>query len=91
MTCMLEPSDYVLRILLPFATAWILALICGKPFIPYLHKLKYEQTEREDGPESHRSKTGTPTMGGVIFILPMILVSLFMMILKKVPARRAVL
>jgi phospho-N-acetylmuramoyl-pentapeptide-transferase len=41
-----------------------------------LKKLKFGQTVRDDGPKTHLSKTGTPTMGGIIFIVPLILVSL---------------
>ncbi|MCL1848328.1 MAG: phospho-N-acetylmuramoyl-pentapeptide-transferase [Clostridiales bacterium] len=37
--------------------------------IPVLRKLKFGQTVREDGPQSHLAKTGTPTMGGCIFLL----------------------
>ena len=44
--------------------------------IPILHKLKFGQTVREEGPESHKQKTGTPTMGGLVFILSSIITSL---------------
>lgn len=37
--------------------------------IDYLHKIKFGQTEREEGLESHKKKNGTPTMGGIAFIL----------------------
>ncbi|MBR5115848.1 MAG: phospho-N-acetylmuramoyl-pentapeptide-transferase, partial [Lachnospiraceae bacterium] len=70
--------DYVFRMLLPLLAAWLLALLLGKPMVPFLHKLKFSQTEREEGLESHKKKTGTPTMGGLIFLLPMIAVSLIM-------------
>ena len=68
--------DYVFRILLPFAAAWFLALLVGKPSIEFLKKLRARQTEREDGPESHKVKNGTPTMGGIIFLIPMVIVTL---------------
>ncbi len=51
-------------------SVFILTLICGKFFIPILRKHKFGQTERDDGPQSHLKKTGTPTMGGIIFIIP---------------------
>ncbi|MBR2792846.1 MAG: phospho-N-acetylmuramoyl-pentapeptide-transferase [Erysipelotrichaceae bacterium] len=44
--------------------------------IPVLHKLKFGQTVREEGPESHKQKTGTPTMGGLVFIFSSIITSL---------------
>ncbi len=44
-------------------------LLVMPPLIDYLHKIKFGQTEREEGLESHKAKNGTPTMGGVAFIL----------------------
>lgn len=50
-------------------TAFLITAVSGKFFIPYLRKLKYGQTIREEGPTWHQSKQGTPTMGGMMFIL----------------------
>ena len=48
------------------------------PFvIPYLRKLKVGQTVRDDGPQSHLKKNGTPTMGGVIILAGIIAASFF--------------
>lgn len=44
-------------------------LLTGPFFIPELHKLKFGQSIREEGPKSHQSKSGTPTMGGIMIIL----------------------
>ncbi|MBQ1875277.1 MAG: phospho-N-acetylmuramoyl-pentapeptide-transferase [Selenomonas sp.] len=44
-------------------------LLTGPFFIPLLHKLKFGQSIREEGPKSHQAKSGTPTMGGVMIIL----------------------
>ena len=44
-------------------------LITGPFFIPWLHKLKFGQSIREEGPQSHQAKSGTPTMGGIMIIL----------------------
>ena len=52
-------------LLISFAVAVVLALI----IIPILKKVKVGQIEREDGPQSHLKKQGTPTMGGIIFML----------------------
>lgn len=62
---------------LPLIITFILAVICGKIFLPVLVRLKAAQTEREDGPASHKAKNGTPTIGGVIFIIPWIAVTAF--------------
>ncbi|SHI74013.1 Phospho-N-acetylmuramoyl-pentapeptide-transferase [Dethiosulfatibacter aminovorans DSM 17477] len=48
-----------------FAAAFIVTAVLVPLMIPYLKKLKFGQTVREEGPESHKVKTGTPTMGGV--------------------------
>ncbi|MGN1344527.1 MAG: phospho-N-acetylmuramoyl-pentapeptide-transferase, partial [Traorella sp.] len=42
--------------------------------IPFLHKIKFGQSIREEGPQSHKKKTGTPTMGGIVFVLVPLLV-----------------
>ena len=54
--------------------AFITAVILGFIIIPILRKLKVGQIERDDGPQSHLKKQGTPTMGGVIMIITMVLV-----------------
>lgn len=60
-----------------FVVTFFLALIAGPVFIPALARLKFGQTVRDDGPASHFKKTGTPTMGGLIFLVPVTLVSLY--------------
>lgn len=54
--------------------AFLTAVILGFIIIPVLRKLKVGQIERDDGPQSHLKKQGTPTMGGIIMIIAMILV-----------------
>ena len=49
------------------------AVIAGLIIIPMLKKLKVGQIERDDGPKSHLNKQGTPTMGGIVMILTMII------------------
>jgi phospho-N-acetylmuramoyl-pentapeptide-transferase len=46
------------------------ALLAGLVLIPWLKRLKFGQTIRVAGPESHRAKQGTPTMGGMLFVVP---------------------
>ncbi len=48
----------------------------GPFFIPFLHRLKFGQAIREEGPQSHRKKSGTPTMGGIIFITSIVVILL---------------
>ncbi|MBQ7497435.1 MAG: phospho-N-acetylmuramoyl-pentapeptide-transferase [Selenomonas sp.] len=45
----------------------------GPFFIPWLHKLKFGQSIREEGPQSHQAKSGTPTMGGIMIILGIVI------------------
>ncbi len=58
------------------AVAFAITAVSGKWLIPFLHKLKFGQTIREEGPTWHQKKQGTPTMGGIMFILG-ILVAVF--------------
>ncbi len=51
-----------------FTVSLIAALLLGPVIIPQLKKLKFGQAIREEGPKSHLSKGGTPTIGGLIFI-----------------------
>ena len=44
--------------------------------IQELHKLKFGQEVRDDGPKAHLKKKGTPTMGGLVFVLAIVIVSL---------------
>lgn len=68
-----------------FATviAFIMTLILGSLFIPWLKKLKFGQNVRDDGPKSHLKKSGTPTMGGIIFLVSLVIVDLIFSIWDK--------
>ena len=55
--------------LITAAASFLLTLLIGRFLIPELHKLKAGQEIREDGPAWHKAKAGTPTMGGIMFIL----------------------
>ncbi|MBR5152523.1 MAG: phospho-N-acetylmuramoyl-pentapeptide-transferase [Clostridia bacterium] len=48
--------------------SFVIAVLCGKWLIPVLHRLKFGQEIRDEGPKWHEKKSGTPTMGGFIFI-----------------------
>lgn len=65
------------RIFLPVLIAFGLSVMMGPVIIPILRKLKMGQTERVDGVQSHLKKAGTPTMGGVIILLSVVITSVF--------------
>lgn len=56
--------------------AFLIVVILGPIFIPMLAKFKFGQTVRDDGPKSHLQKNGTPTMGGVIMIIAILITGL---------------
>ena len=58
------------------ALAAVLVLAAGPFVIPELHKLKFGQSIREEGPKSHQAKSGTPTMGGIMIIAAITLATL---------------
>lgn len=57
--------------------SFLLTVLLGPIFIPFLRRLKFGQTVRDEGPESHKKKTGTPTMGGLMFMTAILIVALF--------------
>ena len=69
--------NFVTENILPVIASFLISVLLGPIVIPFLHKLKVGQTEREEGLRSHQKKTGTPTMGGVIFLIPVLMISLF--------------
>lgn len=56
-------------LLLTLIISFGVAVMFSPLFIPFLKRLKFGQSIREEGPESHQKKSGTPTMGGIIFVL----------------------
>ncbi|HJH10306.1 MAG TPA: phospho-N-acetylmuramoyl-pentapeptide-transferase [Metalysinibacillus jejuensis] len=61
-----------------FAAAFILTVALAPFGIPLLQRLKFGQSIREEGPESHFKKAGTPTMGGLIFLVSILVVAVVM-------------
>ena len=55
--------------------SFVITMILGLIIVPILKKLKVGQIERDDGPETHLKKQGTPTMGGIIIMLGIIIVT----------------
>ncbi|MGI6538175.1 MAG: phospho-N-acetylmuramoyl-pentapeptide-transferase [Caldicoprobacterales bacterium] len=66
--------QFALTIIIAFLTT----LLMGNLLIPWLRRLKFGQVVRDDGPKTHLSKTGTPTMGGILFLVPLIVLSLLL-------------
>lgn len=62
--------------ILPILISFAISAALGPVVIPLLRKLKFGQTERDDGPQSHLKKTGTPTMGGLMILAGIIITSL---------------
>jgi phospho-N-acetylmuramoyl-pentapeptide-transferase len=65
------------KIVIPVLISFVISVVLGPLVIPFLRRLKMGQTERVDGVQSHLKKAGTPTMGGVIFLVATVVTSLF--------------
>ena len=65
------------KIVIPVIISFVISVILAPVIIPFLRRLKASQTERTDGVKSHLSKAGTPTMGGLIFLIAVTVTSLF--------------
>ncbi len=77
--------DFQVKVL---GISFVVTLIISIIVIPILKRLKVGQIERDDGPQSHLKKQGTPTMGGIIMILTSIIVciGIYIYYLKREPA-----
>lgn len=69
----MSKNDIIIPVLIAFGISVVLSPI----IIPFLKKLKFGQFVREEGPESHLKKSGTPTMGGLIILFSIIITALF--------------
>lgn len=66
----------IMVILLSLGIAFLFSVVLGPVFIPLLRRLKFGQEIREDGPKTHLKKKGTPTMGGIVIMLA-VMISFF--------------
>lgn len=66
-------STILMAVLISFA----ISVVMGPVVIPFLRRLKVGQTVREEGPESHLKKNGTPTMGGILILISVVVTSIF--------------
>lgn len=69
----MQVDGQILRVII---VSFLIAIFLGPVIIPVLRRLKVGQSIREEGPKSHFKKSGTPTMGGIIIVLALI-ISLF--------------
>lgn len=65
------------EVVLPILISFGISVVLSPVIIPFLKKLKFGQFVRDDGPESHLKKSGTPTMGGLIILFSIVITSLF--------------
>ena len=72
---MTTSMNIYIAVAIPIIIAFALSVALGPVIIPFLRKLKFGQTVRDDGPQSHLKKNGTPTMGGIIFLISVIVTS----------------
>lgn len=68
-----------------FLSTFALAALFGPIYIPILRRLKFGQTVRDDGPSTHYKKSGTPTIGGLVFLTPLVIVGLVLHYNGKAP------
>ncbi|MDZ5470698.1 phospho-N-acetylmuramoyl-pentapeptide-transferase [Bacillus sp. 31A1R] len=57
---------------------FLITVLLSPVFIPFLRRLKFGQSIREEGPKSHQKKSGTPTMGGIMILLSIVITTLVM-------------
>lgn len=65
-------------ILFTILMGFLISVLLSPILIPFLRRLKFGQSIREEGPKSHQKKSGTPTMGGVMIILSIIVTTIVM-------------
>ncbi|ALX50504.1 phospho-N-acetylmuramoyl-pentapeptide-transferase [Lentibacillus amyloliquefaciens] len=64
--------------MMTIAIAFLITVLLSPIFIPFLRRLKFGQSIREEGPKSHIKKTGTPTMGGIMIVISVIITTIIM-------------
>lgn len=66
-------------VIMSVVISFVISVLLGPVIIPFLKKLKAGQTVRDDGPQSHLKKTGTPTMGGILILISIAVTSVIYM------------
>jgi len=73
--------NFVAAIIVAVAVAFAISALLGTKMVPWLHKLKFGQTILDIGPNWHKKKQGTPTMGGLMFIIATIVTFLIVVLI----------
>ncbi len=63
-------------VILPVIVSFVISALLGPVVIPFLRRLKVGQTVRDEGPQAHLKKNGTPTMGGILIMIAVVITSL---------------
>lgn len=66
----------IYMLIITIAISFLITVLLSPIVIPFLRRLKFGQSIREEGPESHMKKSGTPTMGGIMIVISIILTSI---------------
>ncbi|ENQ3079394.1 phospho-N-acetylmuramoyl-pentapeptide-transferase [Bacillus sp. WLY-B-L8] len=66
-------------LLITVGVAFLISVALSPIFIPFLRRLKFGQSIRDEGPKSHQKKSGTPTMGGIVIFISIMITSIIMM------------
>ena len=77
-----ELKNFLMLNLLPLCISFAFTALLAPPFIKWLKKLKFGQEIRDEGPKWHEKKSGTPTMGGIIFIAGIVICDVVMFIIS---------
>jgi len=72
------------KVLLAIMMGFVASVVFGWFFIPFLKKINFKQRISRYVGESHQKKSGTPTMGGLIFIVPTVLTTIFLLATKRI-------
>lgn len=75
--------NIILNLIISAVLGFLISALLGIVIVPALHKLKFGQTILDIGPNWHKNKQGTPTMGGIMFIISTIITTIAVILLNK--------
>ena len=74
----------IVNVIISVVLSFLISALLGFVVVPYLHKLKFGQTILDIGPDWHKNKQGTPTMGGIMFIIATVLTAIIVFALNAI-------
>ncbi|MBQ1515977.1 MAG: phospho-N-acetylmuramoyl-pentapeptide-transferase, partial [Lachnospiraceae bacterium] len=77
------PNGLIGKYILDIVLALAISAVATAALIPFLHKLKFGQQIREEGPQAHLKKAGTPTMGGIGFLLAILVCGIIFLVVSR--------